>query len=113
MKIALICILKYGGKNDMSNREFFYIEPYVYSSFIGKDLLLYNTFNFEQFTFHVSDDLYLNFIENLFKKNELRIIELSSELLQNLKIQTFVNTCRNHFLGDTVKSDNSPNICFQ
>ena len=76
----------------------FYIESYVFLSLKKNMAVLYNTLNGE--IFEITDSDILKIIRRLNTKKNHQIIMITEQELQISKINEFVNSLRNNYMGD-------------
>lgn len=98
-----ICIIKRSERFSLVNnykKEFwFYIEPYVYITKKKEFTLFYNGYTNEQYIIKNSEysSLVSEIIDN---ENNLRVIKLTENDLNDLKIGKFVSSIREKYMGD-------------
>ena len=86
---------------DKGKRYWFYLEPYVYVSVKGQNVLLLNLADGRFLTFMAQPHV-AAFIRQLERKENLYVLEVSEDDLKGKGLQDFVRDVREHFMGDLV-----------
>jgi pseudo-rSAM protein len=79
----------------------FYLEPFVYISIKGNDLLLYNTLT-GNFLTYMNSPRFVDFLFDLNRKENLYAIKVSREFLRDNGLKEFVDDIYKNFMGDLV-----------
>lgn len=87
-------------------KYWFYIEPYVHLACKSKDCLLYNTLSGKTLIYWNEPDI-AGLVRRLSSTRNLRVIRLNGADLQKKRISTFVNSIREHFMGDLLDTSYS------
>jgi pseudo-rSAM protein len=84
----------------MADKKYrFYLEPFVYVSVKGRDLLLYNLADGRFLTYYHQPHL-VDFILRLKQEKNLYALEVSDHDLRENGLEDFVRDIREHFMGD-------------
>ncbi len=79
----------------------FYLEPFVYVSIKGNDLLLYNTLT-GKFLTYICRPRLIEFLFDLNRKENLYALKVSQEFLRDNGLEDFVDDISEHFMGDLI-----------
>jgi hypothetical protein len=85
---------------NINKKYWFFIEPYVYSTFSTKEILLYNTLD-GQFV-EVKNDFIFNMISDLYKPENGGVILLNKNQLKYKEIRDFIIELRSKYMADII-----------
>jgi pseudo-rSAM protein len=85
----------------------FYLEPFVYVSVKGNDLLLYNTLTGKFLSYYDKPGI-IKFILDLHRKENLYALKVSREFLRDNGLEEFTVDVSKHFMGDLIDVSFSP-----
>lgn len=88
----------------MKETSWFYIEPYVHISAKRKSALLYNTLDGRSLSIE-SNEKVLDLICRIDHLENLRVVEISEEVLSDPEVSRFIDSARKAFMGDLIRRD--------
>ena len=80
------------------DRYWFYFEPYVYKVNKKDKTLLYNTLDGRHI--EISDKQLQDFVELVYQKENLGVVEIDKQLLDNAQYSTFFSELKKKYIGD-------------